>query len=307
MRIFKTNLNIKFLNISKYMISFSIIFLCIGIFSLLYKGISASIDFTGGTIINVSIESQEEIDLVILREKFSNLFQSNINIVEIEKENDKKHIIITTDFLEDESDLNRILKDYFGNNFNIEQIESIGPKIGDELQTNARNAILVSLLLIGIYITIRFDSYYALGSLAALLHDILFILSIFSIFSFELSIAIVAALLTIAGYSLNDTIVIYDRIRENILKFPKKEKKEVINQSLNETLNRTIVTSITTLLVVVVLYLYGGEVLKPFALALIIGVLVGTYSSLFIASPIMYLLDDKYNIETEEEEPLHVD
>jgi len=301
MKIFKKNLNIQFLDISKYMITCSIIFLCFGMFALLYKGISASIDFTGGTIINVSVQSQEEINLVKLRENFSNLFQNNVNIVEIKKENDRKSIIITTDFLEDENMLNEILQDYFKDNYSIEQIESIGPKIGNELQKNARNAILVSLLLIGIYITIRFDSYYALGSLAALLHDILFILSIFSIFNFELSIAIIAALLTIAGYSLNDTIVIYDRIRENILKFPKTNKKDVINQSLNETLNRTIVTSITTLLVVVVLYIYGGAILQPFALALIIGVLIGTYSSLFIASPIMYLLDDKYNIDTEEE------
>ena len=300
MRVFKKNLNIQFLDISKYMISCSIIFLCFGMFILLYKGISASIDFTGGTIIHVAVESQEEINLVILREKFANLFQRNVNIVEIKKENDRKNIIITADFLEDESMLNEILQDYFKDNYSIEQIESIGPKIGNELKTNARNAILVSLLLIGIYITIRFDSYYALGSLVALLHDILFILSIFSIFNFELSVAIIAALLTIAGYSLNDTIVIYDRIRENILKFPKTDKKDVINQSLNETLNRTVVTSITTLLVVVVLYVYGGEILQPFALALIIGVLVGTYSSLFIASPIMYLLDDKYNTDTEE-------
>ena len=300
MRVFKKNLNIQFLDISKYMISCSIIFLCFGMFILLYKGISASIDFTGGTIIHVAVESQEETNLVILREKFANLFQRNVNIVEIKKENGRKNIIITADFLEDESMLNEILQDYFKDNYSIEQIESIGPKIGNELKTNARNAILVSLLLIGIYITIRFDSYYALGSLVALLHDILFILSIFSIFNFELSVAIIAALLTIAGYSLNDTIVIYDRIRENILKFPKTDKKDVINQSLNETLNRTVVTSITTLLVVVVLYVYGGEILQPFALALIIGVLVGTYSSLFIASPIMYLLDDKYNTDTEE-------
>ena len=307
MKIFKKTPNINFLDISKYMLICSALFLCIGVFLLFYSGLNASIDFTGGTVINVSISNNDEIDIVNLRKKFANALSHNVNIVEIHNENNIKSIIITTDFLEDETTLNQTLNDCFGNQFNIEQIESIGPKIGDELQSNARNAILTSLLLIGIYITIRFNTYYALGSLAALLHDILFILSMFALLKFELSIAIIAALLTIAGYSLNDTIVIYDRIRENFLKYAKSDSKDVINQSLNETLNRTIVTSVTTLLVVVVLYIYGGEVLQPFALALIIGVGVGTYSSLFIASPIMYLLAEKYNIESEEEEQTYVD
>ena len=301
MKIFKSTPTINFLNISKYMIIISMLFLSCGIISLLYKGVDASIDFKGGTIINVVINA-ENIQLIKLREEAANIFKNNISIVEIKKNNNFENLIITMDFLEDEKLINQILFNNFGDNYTIEQIESIGPKIGNELQKNARNAILASLLLIGIYITIRFDSYYAVGSLVALLHDIFFIFSIFSIFNLEISVAIIAAFLTIAGYSLNDTIVIYDRIRENVLKFPKKDKKPIINQSLNETLNRTIVTSITTLIVVGVLYIYGGNVLRPFALALIIGVTIGTYSSLFIASPIMYLLDKKYNIETEEEE-----
>ena len=133
------------------------------------------------------------------------------------------------------------------------------------------------------------------------MHDIFIILCIFSIFNFEISVAIIAAFLTIVGYSLNDTIVIYDRIRENIQKFSKKEKFQIINQSLNETLSRTIITSLTTLFVVVVLFIWGGKMLQPFALALIIGVIVGTYSSLFIASPVMFLLDKKYNFNITKE------
>ena len=177
----------------------------------------------------------------------------------------------------------------------------IGAKIGDELSKNARNAILVSLLLIGLYITIRFDLSYSIGSLAALMHDLIITLGIFTILNYEISIAIIAALLTIVGYSLNDTIVIYDRIRENILNNPHREKKKIINESLNQTLSRTLVTSITTLIVVVVLFIYGGNVLKPFAFTLIVGVILGTYSSLFVASPIMLFLDEKINIDTEEE------
>ena len=151
------------------------------------------------------------------------------------------------------------------------------------------------------YITIRFDRFYALGSLAALLHDVLIILSIFSIFNLEVSVAIIAAFLTIVGYSLNDTIVIYDRIRENMFKFSERKKDVVINLSLNETLSRTIITSVTTLLVVVSLYLFGGEILQPFALALIIGVIIGSYSSIFIASPIMFIFEEKFNITSEQE------
>ena len=217
--------------------------------------------------------------------------------------NGNKELIITIDFLntEEEKILNQLLTENFEDRFQIKQIESIGPKLGNELKNNARNAILASLLLIGLYITIRFDSFYALGSLVALLHDVFIILSIFSLFNFEISIAIIAAFLTIVGYSLNDTIVIYDRIRENFLKYPKKEKNILVNQSLNETLSRTIITSLTTLIVVVVLYIWGGEVLQPFALALIIGVMIGTYSSLFIASPVMFYLDNKYNIDIPEE------
>ena len=156
-------------------------------------------------------------------------------------------------------------------------------------------------MLIGLYISIRFDGYYAIGSLAALLHDVFITLGIFIFMNMEISISIIAALLTIVGYSLNDTIVIYDRIRENMSSNPYRDKKKIFNTSLNQTLNRTLVTSVTTLIVVIVLYLYGGDVLKPFSIALIIGVILGTYSSIFIASPVTLFLEEKYNIETEED------
>ena len=301
MKIFQTTPKINFLSYSKYMFWVSNITICIGVIFIIFKGLQGSIDFTGGTIVQVEIDSNE-INLKQLREDAIQEFKSNINIVEATTNNSKKNIILTLEFLEDEESLNKILYKNFSNQYIIKQIESIGPKIGNELRQNARNAVLASLLLIGLYITIRFDSKYALGSIAALLHDIFIIISLFSVFSIEISIAIVAALLTIAGYSLNDTIVVYDRIRENIIVHPKKDKKFVINQSLNETLSRTIITSLTTLVVVIVLYFFGGEVLQPFSLALIIGIMVGTYSSLFVASPIMYMLEKKYNFKTTEEE-----
>ena len=164
------------------------------------------------------------------------------------------------------------------------------------MQSNARNAILIALLLISIYIALRFDRYYALGSVAALIHDILITLGILAILDIEIGISIIAALLTIVGYSLNDTIVVYDRIRENITKLINDNKRTIINRSLNETLNRTVITSFTTMLVVVILFLYGGIVLQSFAVTLMIGIFIGTYSSLYIASPIMFYFEEKYPI-----------
>ena len=300
MRLFKKNPKISFLSYYKHAFGLSVIFIVSGIISIFVKGLETSIDFTGGTIVNVET-NQENIDLPQLRIDAENIFNKTVNIVLSESNGSAKNLIFTMDFLEDEKILDTYLQNSFKENYQIVQVESIGPKLGDELKVNARNAILASLLLIGLYITIRFDRFYALGSLAALLHDVLIILSIFSIFNLEVSVAIIAAFLTIVGYSLNDTIVIYDRIRENMFKFSERKKDAVINLSLNETLSRTIITSVTTLLVVVSLYLFGGEILQPFALALIIGVIIGSYSSIFIASPIMFIFEEKFNITSEQE------
>ena len=300
MKIFNQIPRIPFLNFYKYAFCISTIFITIGIIFIFIKGIETSIDFTGGTIVNVKV-NQDDIDIAQLRVKAANDLESNINIVLAKSVDSNKSLIMTMDFLNDEKILDQFLADVFGTEYEIIQVESIGPKLGDELRVNARNAILASLLLIGLYITIRFDRFYALGSLVALLHDVIVILSIFSIFQFEISVAIIAAFLTIVGYSLNDTIVIYDRIRENILKYIDKDKYDIINQSLNETLSRTIITSFTTLLVVLSLYFFGGDILKPFALALLIGIIIGTYSSIFIASPIMFLFEKKFNIISDQE------
>ena len=301
MQLFKSTPTINFLNLSRYMYVVSIIIISIGFFSILTKGIDKSIDFEGGTIIDIEMKGEIN-NIADLRIGLSNLLSKNINIVEVKTENNPK-LIITSEFLStnDESTLNQYFKNNFQENYKILQVESIGPKLGEELKKNAQNAILISLLLIGFYITVRFDRFYAFGSLIALFHDIFIILCLFSIFKFEISVAIIAAFLTIVGYSLNDTIVVYDRIRENINKFPKLKKNSLINKSLNQSLSRTIITSLTTLMVVIVLYVWGGDVLKPFSLALIMGVVIGTYSSLFIASPIMYVFDKKYNIEIEKE------
>lgn len=292
------NFEFNFVKQFKTMFIISSLVFIISVLSLFFLGIKSSIDFTGGTIINVKVDSN--IDLSNLRQILEENLNQSISVVEV-KSNEGSYILLKMSYLSDEKIINDLLQQVYGNNYMINKIESIGPKLGDELKVNARNAIIASLLLIGLYISIRFDGYYAIGSLFALLHDVFITLGIFIFMNMEISISIVAALLTIVGYSLNDTIVIYDRIRENMSLNPYRDKKKIFNTSLNQTLNRTLVTSFTTLLVVIVLYFYGGDVLKPFSLALIIGIILGTFSSIFIASPVTLFLEEKYNIEREED------
>ena len=300
MNLLSKKLNINFMQYSKYTIYISLILMIIGIYSFFNLGIKKSIDFTGGTIIHFIVKNSDR-DISKLREHLKYNLDENIVVVEKEKDQNNSNFLLTMSFIDNEEKIKNILDDLYGKNYTIKQIESIGPKIGNELSSNARDAILVAMLLIGLYISLRFDSFYALGSLVALIHDVAITLSILIFLQYEISISIIAALLTIVGYSLNDTIVIYDRIRENMRLNTERLNSEIINKSLNISLNRTIITSLTTLMVAMVLYLFGGRVLQPFSMALIIGVILGTYSSIFIASPVTLFLEEKYNIETEED------
>ena len=181
----------------------------------------------------------------------------------------------------------QLTEDFPNNPYDIRSVQEVGPKIGGELRRAAIMAVLISLLGILIYISWRFEFKFAVGAVAALFHDVLITVGVFSLLNFEISLAVVAAFLTIVGYSLNDTIVVYDRIRENTKVLRRENFTNIVNISLNQTLSRTVITSVTTLIVVLVLYLLGGEVIHDFSFALIIGVLIGTYSSIFVASPIV--------------------
>ena len=303
MNILPKNININFISYSKHAFKFSALFIIFGIILFFINGIKASIDFTGGTVINFNINKDVYVPEFDLRNYLKNNIDKSVSLVEMDSKEGIQSLVITTQFLKDESLVSSVLENKYKNNFTIEKIESIGPKIAKELKSNSLKAIAVALLLIGIYITFRFDSYYAFGSIVALFHDIAITFSFLIFLQYEISISIIAALLTILGYSLNDTIVIYDRIRENMkLNIEKLDRNIIANKSLNTTLNRTVITSITTLLVAIVLFILGGPILQPFAMALIIGVLTGTYSSLFIATPIMLILEEKYKLEDFEEE-----
>ena len=286
---FLSKTNIDFISKQKIAGFLSITLIVAGIASLIIKGGPLlSIDFTGGTVAQVKFE--KPVELGQLRETLSDYGFKGAEIVEFGSPDE---ILIKTQFSGSSSEISEKLTLALGNSFTLRRVESVGPKIGKELQTDALKAIGLALILILIYITFRFDRYYALGSVMALIHDVLITLGVFSLLDYEINLSIIAAFLTIVGYSLNDTIVVFDRIRENIPKFMKKTLNDVVNISLNETLNRTVITSLTTMMVVVILFLWGGKVINLFAFALIIGVFVGTYSSLFVASPVMVYFEKR--------------
>ena len=299
MQIFKNTLQINFSSYNFFTGILSCLLIVTSLFILFWKGLNLTVEFTGGTNINISIIKTHIKDF---REILETHINQKIEVVEVNSSSQNSNFLLRTKFIEDESFIIDQLSVYYPA-IKVNSIDSFGPKLGSELKSSARNAILLALLLISFYIAIRFDRYYALGSLAALTHDVVITVGLLSFFNIEIGITIIAALLTIVGYSLNDTIVVYDRIRENINKLLDQERINIINRSINETLNRTFVTSITTLAVVLVLFFYGGVVLKPFAFTLIIGIIIGTYSSIFIASPVMLFFEEKYPIpEFKEEE-----
>ena len=286
---FLNKTNIDFISKQKIAGFLSITLIVAGIASLIMKGGPLlSIDFTGGTVAQVKFE--KPVELGQLRETLSDYGFEGAEIVEFGSPDE---VLIKTQFSGSSSEISEKLTLALGNSFTLRRVESVGPKIGKELQSDALKAIGLALILILIYITFRFDRYYALGSVMALIHDVLITLGVFSLLDYEINLSIIAAFLTIVGYSLNDTIVVFDRIRENIPKFMKKTLNDVVNISLNETLNRTVITSLTTMMVVVILFLWGGKVINLFAFALIIGVFVGTYSSLFVASPVMVYFEKR--------------
>ncbi|MFC1543032.1 protein translocase subunit SecF [Candidatus Neomarinimicrobiota bacterium] len=283
-----TNVNIDFLGKRKVAAIVSGVFILTGLLSLLLKGGPAlAIDFTGGTLAQLQFTSPTPVGDI--RERLINYGFSRPSIQQFGGENE---ILVRLPAEETGEKFSQQLQEALTEmDFEVRRLESVGPKIGGELRSKALQSVLFALLGILIYISLRFDRYYALGAVAALAHDVLITLGVFSLLNLELDLAIIAAFLTIVGYSLNDTIVVFDRIRENAKIHRKSDFFTTVNKSVNETLSRTIITSLTTFVVVFVLYLIGGEVIKYFAFALIVGVLVGTYSSIYVASPLMTILE----------------
>jgi preprotein translocase subunit SecF len=288
MRLFN-HTNIDFVGKSEIAKFLSMALIIAGFASLVMKGgPDLSIDFTGGTIAQLQFEKAVEVS-----ELRTLLASTGFESSEIITFGSPNEILIKTQFSGANIELESNLRSAIKSEFQVRRVESVGPKIGKELQSDALSAILLALILILIYISFRFDRFYAYGSVVALIHDVLITLGVFSLLNIEIDLTIVAAFLTIVGYSLNDTIVVFDRIRENMVKHAREPLDTIVNISLNSTLGRTIVTSLTTLVVVLSLFLFGGEVIKNFAFALIVGVIVGTYSSIYVASPVMMYFEKK--------------
>ena len=281
------------INFNKFYKLFNLISLSLVVASVLllfFKGLNFGVDFKGGTLIELR-SNDKNINVTSLRQSFNKMNLGDFNIKKFGNEND---FLIKIEKKDTSANAIEVIKkdliSSLGSSFNFRRVENVGPKVSSELLKSGIIAIALSLAAMLFYIWIRFEWQFSLGAILALFHDVIITLGLFSLFSLEINLSIVAAVLTIVGYSMNDTVVIYDRVRENLRKFSDIKIYELTNISINETLSRTIITSATTLLALVSIYLFGGEILKGFSLAMIMGVVFGTYSSIYIANPILVKL-----------------
>jgi len=295
--------NINFINHFKKFNLISLILVLLSLFFVLFKGLNYGIDFKGGTLIEVRIQNND-IRVSDIRDSLNKLNLGDVNVknfgeksdflIKIEKKLNNNDSLI--------SEIKNSLDQDLNEEVNYRRVESVGPKVSAELLKSGIISIGLALLMMLFYIWFRFEWQFSLGSIIALFHDVIITLGIFSILSIEINLSIVAAVLTIVGYSMNDTVVIYDRIRENLSKFNKLEIDQVSNLSVNETLSRTLITSVTTLLALFSIFILGGEILKGFSFAMILGVIIGTYSSIFVASPVLrYLKVSSKTLEKKED------
>ena len=281
------------INFNKFYKSFSIVstlLVAISIILLSFKGLNFGIDFKGGTLIELRTQDNQT-NVATLRSVFSKINLGDVNIKKFGQDSD---YLIKIEKKDTSSNIIELIKEdltnSIGENFTFRRVENVGPKVSSELLKSGITAILLSLAAMLFYIWIRFEWQFSLGAIIALFHDVLITLGLFSLLNLEINLSIVAAVLTIVGYSMNDTVVIFDRVRENLRKYSDIKIFDLTNKSINETLSRTLITSITTLLALLSIYLFGGEILKGFSLAMIFGVIFGTYSSIYIANPILVKL-----------------
>ena len=286
------NKNISFLKFYKQFYLLSFLLIVISFISFFSKGLNLGIDFKGGTVIEMQFDKRYS--ATNIREA---LIQQELGDVKVKEFGNNQTFLAIFEKKSGKSDfipnVKTQLEKSLTETINFRRVEMVGPKISKELTKSGIYAVLIALILMLFYIWLRFEWQFSLGSILALLHDVMLTLGAFSIIGFEFNLSIIAAILTIVGYSMNDTVVIYDRIRENLKKDDKSDLLDLINISVNETLPRTLKTSITTLLALIAIYFFGGEILRGFSFALIWGVIVGTYSSIFIAAPLILIFNVK--------------
>ena len=297
--------NLNFVNYFRKFNILSLILVLISLIFITFKGLNYGIDFKGGTLIEIRLENKDT--------KVSNIRDSlrKINLGDVNVKNfgeDSDFLIKIEEKLNNNEALITKIKTTLNQDLNEEvnyrRVESVGPKVSAELLKSGVISIGLALLMMLFYIWFRFEWQFSLGSIIALFHDVIITVGIFSLLSIEINLSIVAAVLTIVGYSMNDTVVIYDRIRENLSKYNKLDVDQISNLSVNETLSRTLITSVTTLLALFSIFILGGEILKGFSFAMILGVVIGTYSSIFVASPVLKYLNVTYKTLEKKEEKI---
>ena len=299
------NKNIDFSSNFKKANIFSLLIFTISIIFIIFKGLNYGIDFKGGTLIELRSDNQN-INISEIRSSLNSLSLGDVNVKEFGKKGD--YLIKIEQKSDSNSELipeiKKILIKNLNTDLNFRRVENVGPKVSAELLQSGLIAISLSLLAMLFYIWIRFEWQFSIGSIVALFHDVIITVGIFSILSLEVNLSTIAAVLTIVGYSMNDTVVIYDRIRENLNKYTKLNISETSNLSINETLSRTIITSVTTLLALFSIFILGGEILKGFSFAMILGVIIGTYSSIFVAAPVLKYFKVSYKTLEKEDEKI---
>ena len=299
----KKKYNYNFIKNFKRANMISLFFVIVSLLLIFFKGLNFGIDFKGGTLIELRTDSQD-IKIGDVRSSFSNMNLGDLNVKEFGKKGD---YLIKFEKKEFDNKINiktikENVKNTLKSDINFRRVENVGPKVSKELLNSGLLAISLALGAMLFYIWVRFEWQFSLGSILAIFHDVLITIGIFSFLSLEVNLSIVAAVLTIVGYSMNDTVVIYDRVRENLSKFSSSKIEDTANLSVNETLSRTIITSVTTLLALTSIFVLGGEILKGFSFAMIIGVIIGTYSSIFVAVPILKYLNVSYKSISKEKE-----
>ena len=293
--------NIPFNKYYKFFNLLSSVLVVISLCLLIFKGLNFGVDFKGGTLIELRA-NDKQITISSLRSAFSNMNLGDVAIkkfgkdsdylIKFEKKDNTKTLI---------QDIKNNLTKTLGGGYEFRRVENVGPKVSAELLKGGLIAIASALGAMLFYIWIRFEWQFSIGAILALFHDVILTIGVFSLFSLEINLSIVAAILTIVGYSMNDTVVIFDRVRENLKKYMDIKIFELTNISINETLSRTIITSATTLLALLSIFIFGGEILKGFSLAMILGVVFGTYSSIYIANPVLVYLKVSYKTVVKED------
>ena len=297
--------NLNFVSYFKRFNLLSLILVLLSLTFIVFKGLNYGIDFKGGTLIEIRLENKD-VKVSDIRDSLKKISLGDVNVKNFGENSD--FLIKIEEKLNNNEELISKIKTTLNQDLNEEvnyrRVESVGPKVSTELLKSGVISIGLALLMMLFYIWFRFEWQFSLGSIIALFHDVIITLGIFSILSIEINLSIVAAVLTIVGYSMNDTVVIYDRIRENLSKYNKLEIDQISNLSVNETLSRTLITSVTTLLALFSIFILGGEILKGFSFAMILGVIIGTYSSIFVASPVLKYLKVSYRTLEKKEEKI---